>query len=521
MFASQSRTLEAAIKGYQKRYGRDPPPSFDQWYKLAVEWNVTVIDEYDTVMASFEPFWGISAREMRARVREVLDKSHPNIFLKELRIKDHVLYLSEEPQKEFWPEMVKDRIQSFLQHLPDMEIPWNLYDEPKVVVPHDVLQRSVTECASPSDHGRENAESPESRYLPKVYFNDVTRQRCWDFVIRSCPLDSPSRSELSSIASTAMGSKIEAPRFHLNTSRMNDVCELPQASTTFAMFATPDSSYYTSTLVPVFSRARPSSFQDLFFPGIEYSAWLSRGKYESYKAADDPPWEEKQNRLYWAGTTSDGRYIDDRWKQAQRVRTVRELNDNNRRITLLNQNQQNGSWEPYESTMKSLSDHVRINSAPMNPKNCDSSQCDALKSQENGLVFREGEASSVAYGNRFVMDIDGKGYTERFYRLMQSKSVVFKMTLLKEWWEDFLIPWMHYVPISLGMEELPETLRFLSESERGQEIAKEISEEGHRWVAQTWRDEDMKIATFRILLEYARLWDEGRDRRGECPANRK
>ena len=80
---------------------------------------------------------------------------------------------------------------------------------------------------------------------------------------------------------------------------------------------------------------------------------------------------------------------------------------------------------------------------------------------------------------------------------------------------------MHYVPITLGMKELPETLRFLAETPEGQGIAKEIAEAGRDWVGKAWRVVDMRIATFRILLEYARLYGERRDQTGECPWNRK
>ena len=80
---------------------------------------------------------------------------------------------------------------------------------------------------------------------------------------------------------------------------------------------------------------------------------------------------------------------------------------------------------------------------------------------------------------------------------------------------------MHYVPITLGMKELPETLRFLAETPEGQVIAKEIAEAGREWVGKAWRVVDMRMATFRILLEYARLYGVERDRTGECPRDRK
>ncbi len=71
------------------------------------------------------------------------------------------------------------------------------------------------------------------------------------------------------------------------------------------------------------------------------------------------------------------------------------------------------------------------------------------------------------------------------------------------------------------MKELPETLRFLAETPEGQAIAREIADAGREWVGKAWRVVDMRVATFRILLEYARLYGEGRDRTGECLWDRK
>lgn len=45
MLKRQSKTLEEAIIEYRRRYSRKPPPGFDNWYKAAVDANVSIIDE--------------------------------------------------------------------------------------------------------------------------------------------------------------------------------------------------------------------------------------------------------------------------------------------------------------------------------------------------------------------------------------------------------------------------------------------------------------------------------------------
>ncbi|KAL9137402.1 MAG: hypothetical protein Q9175_001387 [Cornicularia normoerica] len=122
---------------------------------------------------------------------------------------------------------------------------------------------------------------------------------------------------------------------------------------------------------------------------------------------------------------------------------------------------------------------------------------------------------------RFAFDIDGDTYTERFRRYLQSRNTVVKMTIFQEWPDDFVVPWVHYVPITLGKKELPGTLRIFVETEKGQEIGEAIAEEGRKWVQEVWRSVDMKIALFMILLEYGRLWGPDRDKTGECLWDRK
>ncbi|MGG6497011.1 UNVERIFIED_CONTAM: glycosyl transferase family 90, partial [Bacteroidetes bacterium 56_B9] len=73
-----------------------------------------------------------------------------------------------------------------------------------------------------------------------------------------------------------------------------------------------------------------------------------------------------------------------------------------------------------------------------------------------------------AFRSKLTFDMDGNGISGRYYQLLASKSVVLKQTLLREWHDDRLVPWAHYVPVSQGLEELPELVSYLTTSVRGQ-----------------------------------------------------
>ena len=274
----------------------------------------------------------------------------------------------------------------------------------------------------------------------------------------------------------------------------------------------------TDTLVPIFSKSKLSSNQDLIMPATDYSSELTPF-YSPYNEAEDMPWHQKENRLYWVGSTSGGYFKDSSWKTSHRERFVKDFNNGSKPISLLRQKAESDSWEPYNATMKAVSKHAYVKFS--NRDHCTKAVCEEMADPKGGLVFTEKEPVEASYGSKFAFDLDGNAYTERFRRLLQSHNTVFKMTIFQEWHDDFLVPWVHYVPVTLGMKELPETLRFFVETEQGQEIGKAIAEEGRRWAQQAWRPEDMKIALFRILLEYGRLWGPERDKTGECPLNRR
>ena len=67
----QSKTLTQAVAEYKKRYGRDPPRGFGDWWAFATSQNFTMVDEFDSLMADLEPFWSLSPAELRKRAGQV------------------------------------------------------------------------------------------------------------------------------------------------------------------------------------------------------------------------------------------------------------------------------------------------------------------------------------------------------------------------------------------------------------------------------------------------------------------
>jgi len=267
-------------------------------------------------------------------------------------------------------------------------------------------------------------------------------------------------------------------------------------------------SKHIDKLLPIFSKNKPINYQDLLMPSPYYTI----GEREhGYKDEDDPPWGVKEDKIYWTGRTTGGYSHDGTWDQLHRHRAVHDLNQADRQTTLLRQDE-NQKWEPYTDTISTLSHLIDVKFSVLFRPTCEPSECDG---SEKTMPFREFVPESETCKSRFVFDIDGFGFTERFYRLLGSRSRVFKMSLFQEWHEDRLVPWVHYVPVSMSMEELPEMLRFFT-TEKDREMAYEIAEAGRDWRNKAVRIEDIELTFHRILLEWARLWGD-EERETSCP----
>lgn len=85
-------------------------------------------------------------------------------------------------------------------------------------------------------------------------------------------------------------------------------------------------------------------------------------------------------------------------------------------------------------------------------------------------------------------------------------EVLFSSKLFfREWHDEHLVPWAHFIPVSLSMKELPAIMRYMTAHEQGKKRAQEIAEAGRDWHGKTLKKEDSTIYLFRLMLELARV----------------
>lgn len=518
----QSRTLEEAVAEYKRRYNIPPPPHFDKWFQFAKDRNVQLIDEFDTIYHSLLPFWGLKPVTIRRRVQEAIGFDGNNLIALMVRggKVTHVRSGQEWQQKATIGMMDK-----FIQYLPDMDLAFNIHDEPRVVVPHDELSRLVEVAknrnmpAALANPSPKDAFSPRPKDLNKgervdevkvTRFNVFAHQPTWIPSRLSCSPDSPARALEEEITPDNIAAyAISELGFVYNDTAFSDVCNSPSFGTSHGFFDRPNAFNVVHDLVPVFSQSKMSSFQDILYPSPWY--WYGKVTYDSHK---DVEWEKKEGKLWWVGSTTGGFSRDGGWRRQHRQKFVHKLNAPDQAKIMYDAHLTSASSRDDKTPdwqMRSVprSDYAELMDVHFSHVGqCDPGDCDAQK--EFFKIVPPADQQD-AWKYKYLLDMDGNAFSGRFYAFLKSHSLVFKMAVFREWHAEWLKPWIHYVPLSLRAEEALESVRYFGAEETGKSMAIEMAERGREWSNKVLRNEDFELWFFRLLLEYGRLVDDNRE----------
>jgi hypothetical protein len=129
---------------------------------------------------------------------------------------------------------------------------------------------------------------------------------------------------------------------------------------------------------------------------------------------------------------------------------------------------------------------------------CDPEDCDA---QREFFNVTEPETQYAAWGYKYLLDMDGNAFSGRFHAFLRSHSLVFKMAMFREWHEEWLRPWVHYVPLSLKGDEHIESVRYFHDEATGRIQGPKMAKSGREWAARALRQDDLEVWLFRLLIE--------------------
>lgn len=472
LLARQSTTFEVAVSEYRRRYRRSPPPRFKEWYEYAVKHESPIIDDFDIINESLTPSWKLSGAEVKRRLEDVRDHGpamNPCQFLGGQI--EGCEYLGE-----VLPDLLRES--GMLSRISDLEILLNILDEPRV------LSRGRYNSAT---EGIDNAT---------LSWNDHPHRQVWDELTAGCDHDkyalpASSKSDPSGI------------EFADSLSNELDLCRHPEYKGLHGFWRSPMSFHTTNSTVPLLSPGVPSTMGDVPFPAAAYTS-----EDYMYDESEETAWTNKTAGLYWAGKTTGSFQLahDDDWKQHHRHRFVALANDlEPKEHAYLRRSPDGSTWEMYGS---SFLDKSLYRAKFTDVVQCeDDATCANIRSYYN---VQESDPRNESLKYTLNFDTDGNGHSGRYYRLLNSRSLPLKQTVFREWHDERLQPWLHYVPVSLGMEELPEVVRYLIDDEEGRQLAAELAEEGREWSLRALRPVDQVIYLYRLMLELARLQNPDR-----------
>jgi len=524
VLSRQSASLAGAVSEYRRRYGIAPPPHFDKWYEFAIRNDVVMIDEYDMINEMLLPFWAVKPATIRSRITRELGGEDSALIGVAIRNGEVV---NIEKGDDWQREATKRMMDKFVQHLPDMDLGFNIHDEPRVVVPNSHLSSMVSKARdeilpraaknrSPKNgfSGRPEDMNDGKRFVETYVskFNRFAHQQTWTPSRLSCPADSQAQT-FEDYAPDNLTAYAAGPlNYVYNTTAFSDICMSPSLSSTFGFFERPNAFNIIHELTPVFSQSKISSFQDILYP----SPWYWVGKV-SYDPSHDTAWENKTNALYWRGSTTGGFSRNGGWRRQHRQHIVQRINAPEKARVLIPiytgpiTEGEKESLFVSEIDRRSLKHLIDVHFSHVGQ--CDPSDCDA---QQEFFHVTERADGQNAWYFKHLLDMDGNAFSGRFYSFLKSRSLTYKMAIFREWHAEWLKPWVHYIPLSLKGDEHLDLVKWFSGDDgsaktqpdksgngdsEGEKKSREIAQRSTEWHDKVLRNVDFEAWFFRLLLE--------------------
>lgn len=538
--ASSSTNLAEAVQNYKERYNRHPPPGFDHWYRYATSRHSIINDDYDSIERDILPFYALEPDEVRHRTWQLIANE--------------------------WHDATGISIRSgkvevigrFAEWLPDMDLAFNVNDEPRISVPYADIEQMLlvghlvghymaagTLEEKPRNAFTDNRAQqwePISEEKPaEKIMQELSWQRTFhEFAAASCPPSSTARSHRpwnrgSLCTSCAAPHSIGA--FLANWTKAADICHQPDLADLHGIFTSPSAARVTHKIYPIFSQSKVNGFNDILYPSAWN--WLGKAEYAPTEELQDPEYKGKETTLFWRGATSEGMSPDrGQWKGMARQRFLHNLNDINvggatQAILLPSGSNHTSSLKDASLDQQKISLAYRlipisdltaqiktdVHFAGNRFTRCWDIDC-PQQAREFGLEATTPFQQHWRY--KFLLDLDGAGFSGRFLPFLQSRSLPFKAAVIREWWDDRVTAWWHFVPLDVRGHGVWATLAYFAGWDGGQGMrwrsheaqGEKIAGQGRELAQKVLRKEDMEIYFFRLLLEWGRVTDDWREEIG-------
>ncbi|KAJ6619518.1 glycosyl transferase family 90-domain-containing protein [Mycena sp. CBHHK59/15] len=241
-----------------------------------------------------------------------------------------------------------------------------------------------------------------------------------------------------------------------------------------AFLRSSSSSDFTTDFWPLLSMTKISPcFSDIRFPGQYYyqaSRWSAKVRHPN-----DVSWSDKQPRLYWRGTSNGGHITGENYHKFPRFRLI---------------------------------DIARNHSGLIDAKMTRFAEGHCTDDCDRHRIIKEYDITGPwapredMYHYKYLLDVDGNTFSGRFLSLLKSGSLVFKSTVFEEYFNDWILPYQHYVPVKPDLSDLVKKIQWAIAHE---EEVRLIQETGRQFTERVMTDAQNDCYFARVLLEWARL----------------
>ncbi|KAI4137297.1 MAG: hypothetical protein L6R39_007358, partial [Caloplaca ligustica] len=434
--ASTSKTLDQCTAEYRRRFKRHPPPGFDAWYRYATERSSVVIDDFDNLMDDLQLFWAIKPAEIRKRTYEAFGDWNE---VAKLSIRSGKAEIGPDvrPTHRWMLDGVIAMMNNYIDKIPDMDLGFNINDEPRIAIPYEDLRTLQKESAStgPSkgvvlnEFSKDRAPSwnysaiSETDGPPTPFTDQSFLPSFHTYGSTSCPPSSAARRlhlwDTRSLCTTCIAPH-STSIFLSNWTLSASPCHQPDLAHLHGFYLSPAAFKPSHSLYPIFSQSKAKGFADIRYP----SPWnyIDKAVYAPPPNASDPsydfPFANKKETLFWRGATSEGLSRLGEWQGMARQRLVHLANNHTSSIRfpifLPDLNAHEGSHYSVHSVPASLLPALGLNITDIHLVSkidrCWDSDC-PTQAREFGLSEPSDFQSHWQY--KYLIDLDGAGFSGR------------------------------------------------------------------------------------------------------------
>ncbi|GAA5850375.1 hypothetical protein JCM8547_001851 [Rhodosporidiobolus lusitaniae] len=478
--ARQSRTLSEAVREYKQRYRRNPPKGFDDWWRFCEENNVQLRDEYDQIVHDLAPHWALEGHDSRHRNQVMQERDHT--FTVVMRPGEPSPGLAGPYADLKRATDIAEMLSLFTGRMHrELNITYIIDDNPAVMLPYSQRERMV-------ELGQQGEYYGPSEFIEG---EDPTLSNFAQACAPNSPLRRSERGEhIQDYSGDAQRS------FIWSHAKVADLCHHPEVRKLHGH--TMQQGVPLGPLVPLFTFAKTKLHSDILTTPIE--------QWEEHYVGYEPAWEGKSmNKLLWRGSTTGVEF--DRhtpWRKSQRARLHIMSHETAGEKSVIWS--QRGQLKESNISMATLNHLYMDTSFSGALQQCDPETCEIMTKT---MDFKPTIGLDESNTYKYLIDVDGNGWSGRFHRLMSTRSVVLKSTAFPEWYQDRIQEWVHYIPTKIDYSDVYDILAFFVGTPDGQgghdSIAERIGEAGRQWARDYWRKADMAAYMYRLALEYTRI----------------